>query len=94
MQKDYDLVGSYDNQRISTISAARTVNLFEYLDPEGKRPKALISTSGLVDTDINVFGETLGARASFVYKDPAGTTAIYNVFGGTVFRTTGPTTRS
>ena len=46
---DYDLVGSYDNQRVSTISAERTVNMFEYVDPEGKRPKVLLSTAGLVD---------------------------------------------
>jgi hypothetical protein len=53
MRKDYDFVGSYDNQRVTTISAQRTVNMFEYMDPEGKRPKVLLSTSGLVDTELN-----------------------------------------
>jgi len=86
MRKDYDLVGSYDNQRISTISAARTVNLFEYLDPEGKRPKVLLPTSGLVDTEIDFSTETGGSRASFVFGD-----AIYQVFGPSVFRITGNT---
>jgi len=86
MRKDYDIVGSYDNQRVSTISAARTVNMFEYIDPEGKKPKALLSTSGLVNADLNFFGETGGARATFVFNN-----AIYNVFGQSVFRTTGTT---
>lgn len=85
-RKDYDLVGSYDNQRVSTINAERTVNLFEYLDENGKRPKVLLPTAGLVDTDLDFGSETGGCRASFVFQD-----AIYQVFGKTVFRTTGVT---
>jgi len=61
MRKDYDLVGSYDNQRVSTISAARTVNMFEYRDPEGKRPKVMLPTSGLLDANLNFQTETGGA---------------------------------
>jgi len=90
MRKDYDLVGSYDNQRVSTISAARTVNMFEYLDPEGKRPKVMLPTSGLVDADLDFQTEIGGARASFVFKD-ANQTAIYDVFGQSVFKTVGST---
>ncbi len=86
MRKDYDIVGSYDNQRISTISAARTVNMFEYMDPDGKKPKALLSTAGLVNAELNFGSETGGARATFVFSG-----AIYNVFGASVFRTTGTT---
>ena len=86
MRKDYDLVGSYDNQRISTISAERTVNMFEYLDEDGKRPKVLLSTSGLINADLNFGAEMGGARASFVFQN-----AIYNVYGKSVFRTTGTT---
>jgi hypothetical protein len=86
MRKDYDLVGSYDNQRVSTINAERTVNLFEYLDPDGKRPKVLLSTAGLVDADLNFGSETGGSRATFVFND-----AIYQVYGSSVFRTTGTT---
>lgn len=86
MRKDYDLVGSYDNQRVSTINAERTVNLFEYLDPQGKRPKSLLPTAGLVNANLNFGAEAGGARQSFVFKD-----AIYNVYGRTVFRTTGST---
>lgn len=86
MRKDYDLVGSYDNQRVSTINAERTVNLFEYLDPNGKRPKVLLSTAGLVNANLNFGAETGGARATFVFDD-----AIYQVYGSSVYRTTGST---
>ncbi len=85
-RKDYDIVGGYDNQRVSTISAQRTVNLFEYLDPQGKRPKTLLPTSGLRDTELVFSTETGGARASFVFKD-----AIYQVYGASVFKITGTT---
>lgn len=86
MRKDYDLVGSYDNQRVSTISAERTVNLFEYLDPQGKRPKSMLSTSGLGNANLNFGSESGGARAAFVFNN-----AIYQVYGQSVFRTTGST---
>ena len=86
MRKDYDLVGSYDNQRVSTISAARTVNLFEYIDPEGKRPKVLLPTSGLTNANLDFGVATGGARAAFVFNN-----AIYQVFGTSVFKTTGTT---
>lgn len=86
MRKDYELVGSYDNQRVSTISAERTVNLFEYIDPEGKRNKSLLSTSGLRNADLDFGTETGGARATFVFDN-----AIYQVYGQSVFRTTGST---
>ncbi len=86
MRKDYDLVGSYDNQRVSTINSERTVNMFEYMDPNGKRPKTLLSTSGLVNANLNFGAETEGSRASFVFKN-----AIYQVYGATVYRITGAT---
>jgi hypothetical protein len=82
--EDYDFVGSYDNQRISTINAERSVNVFEYLDTNGKRPKALISTSGLVDSTLSFAPETGGSRATFVFQD-----AIYQVFGTSIFLITG-----
>jgi hypothetical protein len=86
MRKDYDIVGSYDNQRITTINAERSVNLFEYLDPDGKRPKSLLPTAGLINSDIDLDDEMGGARAAFVFNN-----AIYQVYGSTVFRTTGST---
>lgn len=84
--EDYDLVGSYDNQRISTINAERTVNMFEYFDINGKRPKSLISTSGLLNANLNFGSATGGSRATFVFDD-----GIYQVFGSSVFLTTGTT---
>lgn len=84
--KDYDLVGSYDNQRISTINAERSVNLFEYMDENGKRPKVLLPTSGLIDAGLNFGIETGGARASFVFNN-----SQFLVFGASVFLVTGST---
>jgi len=84
--KDYDIVGSYDNQRVSTINAERTVNMFEYLDPQGKRPKSMLPTAGLVDTMLPFGAETGGARQTFVFNG-----AIYQVYGTSVYRTTGTT---
>ncbi len=86
MRKDYDLVGSYDNQRISVINAERSVNLFEYLDANGKRPKMLLSTSGLIDAELDLGAETGGARAAFVFDN-----GIFQVYGETVYLTTGST---
>lgn len=85
-RKDYDLVGSYDNQRVSTINAERTVNMFEYLDANGKRPKSLLPTAGLIDSGLNFSPETGGSRGSFVFNNE-----IFQVFGSTVFRITGTT---
>lgn len=84
--EDYDFIGSYDNQRVTSISAQRTVNMFEYIDPEGKKPKSLISTSGLVDQEVDLQFGTGGSRATFVFKD-----AIYQVFGAAVYKITGTT---
>jgi len=86
MSKDYDIVGSYDNQRITTISAARTVNMFEYLDKEGKRSKVLLPTAGLINANLDFGTESGGARASFVFNN-----GIFNVFGASVYFTTGAT---
>lgn len=82
--KDYDFVGSYDNQRVSTINAERSVNVFEYLDVNGKRQKSLISTSGLIDSALDFSPETGGSRATFVFNN-----SIYQVFGASVFLITG-----
>lgn len=86
IRESYDIVGSYDNQRVSTINAERTVNMFEYIDAQGKKPKSLLPTSGLIDTLLPFGSETGGARQTFVYDG-----AIYQVYGETVYRTTGTT---
>jgi hypothetical protein len=84
--ENYDLIGSYDNQRVSSINAERSVNLFEYMDANGKKPKVLLPTAGLVDSEIDLSPETSGARQSFVFDNE-----IFNVYGKSVFRTTGST---
>ncbi len=86
MREDFDIVGSYNNQRITSIDAERTINMFEYIDPNGKRPKSLINTSGIENTHLSFLPETGGSRASFVFKNSA-----YKVFGGSVFKITGNT---
>ena len=92
MRKDYDIVGSYDNQRVSTINAERTVNMFEYIDPNGKRPKVMLPTSGLLDSELSFSPETGGSRATFVYNNKVtGQQDIYQVFGSSVYRITGST---
>jgi len=78
---DYEIVGSYNNQRFSSIDAERSVNLFEYIDPLGKKPKSLIYTSGLTDTESDFSSVTGGFRAQFVFNNNE-----YSVIGNTVFR--------
>ncbi len=80
--EDFNIVGSYNNQRIHNIDAERSVNLFEYVDPLGKKPKALICTSGLVDTDIVFDISTGGFRAQFFFMG-----FFYSVVGSTILRT-------
>lgn len=80
--KDYDIVGSYNNQRVSSIDAERSVNLFEYRDPLGKKPKSLINTSGLINTNTNFGAATGGFRSQFTFQG-----FEYSVVGSSVFRT-------
>lgn len=84
---DFDIVGSYNNQRVTSIDAERSVNVFEYIDPLGKKPKSLINTSGLTDTELSFPGAAGGFRAQFVFKQPSnGDTNEYVVIGSSVFR--------
>lgn len=95
MRKDFDIVGSYDNQRVTTFNAERTVNMFEYIDSNGKRPKVLFSTSGLLNTGVNFSGASANApsRGTFVYNNTvANSVEIYQVFGDKVYKITGTTT--
>jgi hypothetical protein len=78
--EDYDIVGSYNNQRVSSIDAERSVNLFEYIDPLGKKPKSLINTSGLINTQLVFPGAQGGFRAQFVFN-----TIEYNIVGQNLF---------
>lgn len=66
---DFEIVGSYNNQRVSSIDAERSVNMFEYIDPLGKKPRSLINTSGLSDTGTPYVGASNGFRAQFVFNN-------------------------
>ena len=69
--QDYEIVGSYNNQRFLNIDAERTINMFEYIDPKGKKQKSLISTSGIQDTGL-IFpsaAPTDGFRMEFVLNE-------------------------
>lgn len=78
---DYDIVGSYNNQRVSSIDSERSVNLFQYNDPLGKKRKSLINTSGLINTETTFPSATLGFRAQFVFNN-----FEYDVIGDHVYR--------
>jgi hypothetical protein len=89
---DYDIVGSYNNQRYTPIDAERTINMFEYLDSRDKKPKTLIPTSGLINqhkafpNSFTGLPQTGPWRAQFSFKD-----SMYCVIGTGVYKLTGPT---
>src|SRR3990167_1239069 len=79
--QNFEIVGSYNNQRISSIDAERTVNMFEYNDPLGKKPKSLLWTSGLINAHFTFGPQTEGFRAQYVLLG-----FMYFVVGSGVFR--------
>lgn len=84
MMQDFPIVGSFNSQRYSPMDAERSINLFEYIDPSDKKPGTLLSTSGIMDINLDFLPENGPSRASFVYKQ-----AVYQVFGETLFRISG-----
>lgn len=82
---DYDIVGSFNNQRVTPIDAERSINMFEYLDPLAKKPKMLLSTSGLINTN-STFQSAMNTdpfRAQFVFNG-----VEYDVIGNHVYSRT------
>lgn len=66
MRTNFDIVGSFNAERVTAINAERTINMFEFIDPSGKKPKTLLPTSGLKKVlDLN---DTGGWRAVYVFK--------------------------
>lgn len=80
---DYPLVGSYNNQRVTSIDAERSVNVFEYIDQLAKKQRMLIQTSGLVNTEVDFTTNTLGFRALFLFNN-----AMYAIVGDTFYSIT------
>ena len=79
--ESYDIVGSFNDQRITSLDGDRSINLFEYVDAKTKKNKSLISTSGLDNTNFNFLGATGRFRAQFVFKDQ-----MFFVIGSSVLR--------
>jgi hypothetical protein len=79
--EDFNIVGSFNNQRFTTIDVERSVNVFEYIDPLGKKPKSLINTSGLLNTNFTFVGATGGFRAQFTFSGDE-----YHVIGDRVYK--------
>jgi hypothetical protein len=78
---DYDIVGSFNNQRLSEIDAERSINQFEYIDPLGKKKKTLVGTSGISNSGFEFTGATNGSRAQFVFNGEQ-----FLVIGNNVYR--------
>lgn len=81
---DYPIVGSYNNQRELNIDSERSINLFEYIDPLGKKKKSLIPTSGNIDTGFRFGALLTGFRAQFVFLNDQ-----YIVVSNQVFKING-----
>lgn len=79
--EDFEIVGSYNNQRFPNIDAERTINMFEYIDLKGKKPRSLISTSGIINTNLLFTGSTGGFRAEFILNN-----FEYVVIGSDIWR--------
>lgn len=77
---DFDIVGSYNNQRVTVLDGERTVNLFQYVDTLAKKKKALLPTSGLINTALLFSGAIGGFRGQFVFNN-----ITYSVIGNRVY---------
>lgn len=85
VMQNYDIVGSYNNQRVSSIDAERSINLFEYIDPLGKKNKSLLSTSGIIDSGFTFPNalSTYDFRGTNVFND-----IIYISLGNNIYKIT------
>lgn len=84
--QDYDIVGSYNNQRYKNIDAERTINMFEYLDPQGKKKKSLLPTSGLFNEEVTFTSVGVGGfRAQFSFHDSSNNPIMISVIGNSVY---------
>jgi len=80
---DFNIVGSFNKQRLLNIDAERAINCFEYRDPEGKKPKSQLYTSGLKNTQYVFSEQTEGVRAQYTLLD-----FQYIVVGNGIYRQT------
>lgn len=80
-RENYDIVGSFNRQRVLEVDAERSINCFEYIDENSKRKKTLLSTAGIRNQNIDFDGADGGFRQSFVFGD-----FQYHVIGDAVYR--------
>jgi len=80
-RESFEVVGSFNNQRIGELDSERTINMFEFIDPDGKKPRSLFPTPGIV-TQVS-FVEVGGIRAMFVFG-----AFLYVVVDSHVYRVT------
>lgn len=81
--ENYEIVGSYNNQRFPNIDCERTINMFEYIDAKGKKNHTLVSTSGILNTGLTFPGTspTNAFRGEFVLNE-----FHYVVVGANIYR--------
>jgi hypothetical protein len=68
--EDFDIVGSYNEDRFKQFACERTVNLYEEMNPDGKKLKALKPTTGyrkIYSTNVPYYGRALFEHKNFVY---------------------------
>jgi len=76
-RESFEVCGSFNNQRIGELDSERTINMFEFIDPDGKKPKSLFPTAGIL-TQISL--PAIGAiRAMFVFGKTPATSKLYVV---------------
>lgn len=70
MRKNFEVVGSFGSERVKNINAERTINMFEFIDVRGKKPKTLFPTSGMQEA-VDLLIDEGGFRAGIVFKNVA-----------------------
>jgi len=76
---DFPVVGSFAEDPVGKIDAQRTINMYEVLDPDGKKPKHLAPWPGL--DQFREFSAGGIARASIVFKGD-----VYFAVGNSIYR--------
>lgn len=66
--ESYEIVGSFNNQRVSEIDSERSINCFPYFDPLSKDKQSLLGTSGLINQNLSFGSIAGGFRAEYVFN--------------------------
>jgi hypothetical protein len=79
--KDYPICGSYNNLQTPSIDCERSINIFEYVDKNAKKPQTMLPTSGLLNSGITFPNASGGFRRSFLFNG-----FTYHVIGDHVYK--------